>query len=162
MQSVNIRVPGLESSISSGEVNTLPVTSSKWIVSVGEGQKLVWESVEGTMSTTNKIIFDIMIGKNIKAGLLEAMYFLRPPSQPFNKKQDQPQGGFRACGCLGGWCATGAGWSVLAMVVRRSPPDKLSTNERDRSAPGPQHRVSWRVSAHIECFLDPKWIPLFP
>ena len=48
MQSVNIRVPGLESSISSGEVNTLPVTSSKWIVSVGEGQKLVWESVEGT------------------------------------------------------------------------------------------------------------------
>ena len=29
------------------------------IVSVGEGQKLVWESVEGTKSTTNKIIFDI-------------------------------------------------------------------------------------------------------
>ena len=72
----------------------MPVTSSKWIVSVGEGQKLVWESVEGTKSTTNKIIFDIMIGKNIKAGLLEAMYFLRPPSQPLNKKQDQPQGGF--------------------------------------------------------------------
>ena len=94
MQSVNIRVPGLESSISSGEVNTLPVTSSKWIVSVGEGQKLVCENVEGTKSTTNKIIFDIMIGKNIKAGLLEAMYFLRPPSQPLNKKQDQPQGVF--------------------------------------------------------------------
>ena len=94
MQSVNIRVPGLESSISSGEVNTLPVTSSKWIVSVGEGQKLVWENVEGTKSTTNKIIFDIMIGKNIKAGLLEAMYFLKPPSQSLNKKQDQPQGVF--------------------------------------------------------------------
>ena len=69
----------------------MPVTSSKWIVSVGEGQKLVWESVEGTKSTTNKIIFDIMIGKNIKAGLLEARHCLRPPSQPLNKKQDQPQ-----------------------------------------------------------------------
>ena len=94
MQSVNMRVPGLESSISSGEVNTLPVTSSKWIVSVGEGQKLVWESVEGTKSTNNKIIFDIIIDENIKAGLLEAMHSLRPPSQPLNKKQDQPQGGF--------------------------------------------------------------------
>ena len=69
----------------------MPVTSSKWIVSVGEGQKLVCESVEGTKSTTNKIIFDIMIGKNIKAGLLEAMYFLKPPSQSLNKKQVQPQ-----------------------------------------------------------------------
>ena len=163
MQSVNIRVPGLESSISSGEVNTLPVTSSKWIVSVGEGQKLVWESVEGTKSTTNKIIFDIMIGKNIKAGLLEAMYFLKPPSQPFNKKQDQPQGGFvRAVVWEAGAPLAPVGAGVLAMVVRRSPPDKLSTNERDRSAGGPQHRVSWRVSAHLECFLDPKWILLFP
>ena len=41
-------------------------------------------------------------------------------------------------------------------------PDKLSTNERDRSAGGPQHQVSWTVSAHIECLFDPKWILLFP
>ena len=40
-------------------------------------------------------------------------------------------------------------------------PDKLTTNERDHRAPGPQHRVSLRVSADIECFLDPKWIVCF-
>ena len=41
-------------------------------------------------------------------------------------------------------------------------PDKLSTNEQNRSAGGPQHQVSWTVSAHIECLFDPKWILLFP
>ena len=133
MQSVNIRVPGLESSISSGEVNTLPVTSSKWIVSVGEGQKLVWESVEETKSTTNKIIFDIMIDENIKAGLLEAMHSLRPPSQPLNKKQDQPRGGFCACGCLGGWCATGAGWSWCPSNGCEEKPSRQAEHQRTGS-----------------------------
>ena len=150
MQSVNMRVPGLESSISSGEVNTLPVTSSKWIVSVGEGQKLVWESVEGTKSTTNRIIFDIMIGKNIKGGLLKAIYRLRTPSQPLNKKQDQTQGGFFACGCIGGW--------------RRfeCPSNGCEEKPDKHQRTGSEHQVSWRVSAHIECLLDPKWIVLFP
>ena len=66
MQSVNIRVPGLESSISSGEVNTLPVTNSKWIVSVADGQKLACASVEGTSASIRKeeIIFNIGIGEN--------------------------------------------------------------------------------------------------
>ena len=69
MQSVNIRVPGLESSISSGEVNTLPVTNSKWIVSVADGQKLACASVEGTSTSTStsirkeEIIFNIGIGE---------------------------------------------------------------------------------------------------
>ena len=65
MQSVNIRVPGLESSISSGEVNTLPVTNSKWIVSVADGQKLACASVEGTSTSIRKeeIIFNIGIGE---------------------------------------------------------------------------------------------------
>ena len=67
MQSVNIRVPGLESSISSGEVNTLPVTNSKWIVSVADGQKLACASVEGTSTSIGirkeEIIFNIGIGE---------------------------------------------------------------------------------------------------
>ena len=112
---------------------------------------LVWESVEGTKSTTNRIIFDIMIGKNIKGGLLKAIYRLRTPSQPLNKKQDQTQGGFFACGCIGGWrrfeCPSNG-------CEEKS--DKLSTNEQNRSAGGPQHQVSWTVSAHIECLFDPK------
>ena len=61
MQSVNIRVPGLESSMSSGDVNTFPVTSSKWTVSVADGQKLACASVEGTRTSIRReeIIFNI-------------------------------------------------------------------------------------------------------
>lgn len=36
MQSVNIRVPGRESSMSSGAVYTYPVTSSKWMLASGQ------------------------------------------------------------------------------------------------------------------------------
>jgi len=42
MQSVSMRVPGRESSMSSGAVKTLPVTSSKWMLSTGLEQKLDW------------------------------------------------------------------------------------------------------------------------
>ena len=38
IQSVSMRVPGLESRISSGAVNTLPVTSSVWTESPGAEQ----------------------------------------------------------------------------------------------------------------------------
>ena len=66
MQSVNIRVPGLESSMSSGEVNTLPVTNSKWTVSVADEQKLACASVEGTSTSIRmeEIIFNIGIGEH--------------------------------------------------------------------------------------------------
>ena len=67
MQSVNIRVPGLESSMSSGEVNTLPVTNSKWTVSVADGQKLAWANVEGTNTSISirkeVIILNVGIGE---------------------------------------------------------------------------------------------------
>ena len=35
IQSVSIRVPGLESRMSSGAVNTFPVTNSTWTLSPG-------------------------------------------------------------------------------------------------------------------------------
>ena len=67
MQSVNIRVPGLESSMSSGDVNTFPVTSSKWTVSVADGQKLACASVEGNNISISimkeEIILKVRIGE---------------------------------------------------------------------------------------------------
>ena len=44
MQSVSMRVPGLESRMSSGAVNTLPVTSSVCVESPGEGQN--WDTAD--------------------------------------------------------------------------------------------------------------------
>ena len=111
MQSVSIRVPGLESSISSGEVNTLPVTNSKWTVSVADGQKLACASVEGTSTIIRKeeIIFNIVLSALGHAMGVE----LNPRPSSQSSTEDQLQGCFGACGWWGGWCATGAG-CVLA------------------------------------------------
>ena len=118
MQSVSIRVPGLESSMSSGEVNTLPVTNSKWTVSVADGQKLACASVEGTSTSIRKeeIIFNIGIGEytQVLSALGHAMGVeLNPRPSSQSSTKDQLQGCFGACGWWGGWCATGAG-CVLA------------------------------------------------
>ena len=118
MQSVNIRVPGLESSMSSGEVNTLPVTNSKWTVSVADGQKLACAIIEGTSTSIRKeeIIFNIGIGEytQVLSALGHAMGVeLNPRPSSQSSTEDQLQGCFGACGWWGGWCATGAG-CVLA------------------------------------------------
>ena len=98
MQSVNIRVPGLESSISSGDVNTLPVTNSKWTVSVADGQKLACTSVEGTSTSTSisirkeEIIFDIGMGEytqvfSVLGHGMGVESIPRPSSQSSNEDQ---------------------------------------------------------------------------
>ena len=81
MQSVNIRVPGLESSMSSGEVNTFPVTSSKWTVSVADGQKLACASVEGTNSTISIMKEEIIL----KVGIGECTHKSCLLSRPWNR-----------------------------------------------------------------------------
>ena len=96
MQSVNMRVPGLESSISSGEVNTLPVTNSKWTVSVADGQKLACASVEGISTIISirkeEIIFDIGMGEytqvfSVLGHGMGVESIPRPSSQSSNEDQ---------------------------------------------------------------------------
>ena len=79
MQSVNIRVPGRESSISSGEVNTLPVTNSKWTVSVADGQKLACASVDGTKTSNSREEIIFIIGELTEGFGSSHTYFCSRP-----------------------------------------------------------------------------------
>jgi len=65
MQSVNMRVPGLESNMSSGAVNTLPVTSSKWMLSTGLEQKPDCPEAGARRDTVRRSLSVFIIGNFI-------------------------------------------------------------------------------------------------